>query len=224
MSGLIRSFTRAVTTVPKAAPITTPTARSTTLPRNINCLKPDNIAFPPPPTEAANLTVALPLVKGQGSSRLVPAHPFPAPNSLPCRRDVKNIFDQEAVRDVRFQRLPLLRSRFIQLIHRLQSPQDIHMRHALVLRIFSRLDMRPGKNCGNPIPPGGIAIPGIGNASHPGAVPILVDRENQQAVVFFRPLIISVKVLPQPFVSAIDRLVIHVVIEIRNHESDCRYL
>jgi hypothetical protein len=29
--------------VPNAAPIITPTARSTTLPRKINCLKPDNI-------------------------------------------------------------------------------------------------------------------------------------------------------------------------------------
>src|ERR1035438_2657755 len=45
MRGLIRSLTRAVTTVPKAAPITTPTARSTTLPRKMNCLKPDNMGF-----------------------------------------------------------------------------------------------------------------------------------------------------------------------------------
>src|SRR5271166_952557 len=48
MRGLIRSFTSAVTTVPKAAPITTPTARSTTLPRRMNCLKPDNMKSPPP--------------------------------------------------------------------------------------------------------------------------------------------------------------------------------
>src|SRR5271165_218249 len=43
MRGLIRSLTRAVTTPPNAAPITTPTARSTTLPRKINCLKPASI-------------------------------------------------------------------------------------------------------------------------------------------------------------------------------------
>src|SRR5579883_518937 len=40
ISGVSRSFTKAVTTVPKAAPTTTPTARSTTLPRNRNCLNP----------------------------------------------------------------------------------------------------------------------------------------------------------------------------------------
>src|ERR1039458_7779493 len=43
MRGLMMSFTSAVTTVPKAAPMTTPTAKSTTLPRRTNCLNPDNI-------------------------------------------------------------------------------------------------------------------------------------------------------------------------------------
>src|SRR6476660_5840429 len=40
MSGVRRSLVKAVTTDPKAAPMTTPTARSTTLPRRMNCLKP----------------------------------------------------------------------------------------------------------------------------------------------------------------------------------------
>src|SRR5258708_37306068 len=40
MSGVIRSLTSAVTTAPKAAPMTTATARSRTLPRNRNSLKP----------------------------------------------------------------------------------------------------------------------------------------------------------------------------------------
>src|SRR5579862_7494984 len=40
MSGVIKSFTSAVTTAPKAAPSTTATARSTTLPRKRNCLNP----------------------------------------------------------------------------------------------------------------------------------------------------------------------------------------
>src|ERR1039458_1991327 len=40
INGVSRSFTIEVTTVPNAAPITTPTARSTTLPRRMNCLKP----------------------------------------------------------------------------------------------------------------------------------------------------------------------------------------
>src|SRR5579863_3791305 len=45
--GVRRSFVNAVTTPPKAAPITTPTARSTTFPRNRNCLKPPAILNPP---------------------------------------------------------------------------------------------------------------------------------------------------------------------------------
>src|SRR6476660_3900857 len=38
--GVSRSLVKAVTTEPKAAPMTTPTARSTTLPRRMNCLNP----------------------------------------------------------------------------------------------------------------------------------------------------------------------------------------
>ncbi len=40
MIGVNRSLTSAVTTAPNAAPITTATARSSTLPRRMNCLKP----------------------------------------------------------------------------------------------------------------------------------------------------------------------------------------
>ena len=39
MSGVMKSFTNAVTTAVKAAPMTTATARSTTLPRRMNFLK-----------------------------------------------------------------------------------------------------------------------------------------------------------------------------------------
>src|SRR6266852_8362572 len=39
MIGVIRSATRPVTTAPKAAPMTMPTARSTTFPRSRNALK-----------------------------------------------------------------------------------------------------------------------------------------------------------------------------------------
>src|ERR1039458_3058690 len=45
MIGVRRSFTNAVTTAPKAPPITTATARSITLPRITNFLKPFSIAF-----------------------------------------------------------------------------------------------------------------------------------------------------------------------------------
>ena len=44
--GLIRPATIAVTIVPKAAPITTPTARSTTLPRKMNARKSLSMRFP----------------------------------------------------------------------------------------------------------------------------------------------------------------------------------
>src|SRR6266404_9073360 len=51
--GVSRSLVNAVTTDPKAAPMTTPTARSTTLPRRMNCLKP--LSMEPPKREGANL-------------------------------------------------------------------------------------------------------------------------------------------------------------------------
>src|SRR5580704_10453285 len=43
INGVSRSLVRAVTTPPKAAPITTPTAKSTTFPRRMNCLNPLSI-------------------------------------------------------------------------------------------------------------------------------------------------------------------------------------
>src|SRR5438477_9224192 len=49
MSGVSRSLVKALTTVAKAAPITTPTAMSTTLPRRRNCRNPlaTGDSFPP---------------------------------------------------------------------------------------------------------------------------------------------------------------------------------
>ena len=43
MSGLMKLSTRPLTTRPNAAPMTTPTARSTTLPRAMKVLNPDNM-------------------------------------------------------------------------------------------------------------------------------------------------------------------------------------
>lgn len=43
ISGVIMSATNEFTTAPNAVPITTPTARSTTFPRKMNCLNPCNI-------------------------------------------------------------------------------------------------------------------------------------------------------------------------------------
>ena len=43
IKGVKRSLTKELTRVVKAAPITTPTARSTTFPRKMNCLNPLSI-------------------------------------------------------------------------------------------------------------------------------------------------------------------------------------
>src|ERR1700730_3946109 len=67
MNGVIISLTNAVTTAPNATPITTATARSRTLPRKINCLKPCNIATSPQPT-SMHLTLRPP--RRQAKSRL----------------------------------------------------------------------------------------------------------------------------------------------------------
>src|ERR1700737_2873748 len=47
ISGVSRSLVSAVTTPPNAAPITTPTAISTTFPRRMNFLNPSNMEAPP---------------------------------------------------------------------------------------------------------------------------------------------------------------------------------
>ena len=47
ISGVMMSATKAVTTAPKATPMTTATARSTTFPRMMNCLNSRNMAVPP---------------------------------------------------------------------------------------------------------------------------------------------------------------------------------
>src|ERR1700758_3871984 len=63
INGVSKSFVNAVTTPPKAAPITTPTARSTTLPRNRNCRNPPAMCTPfnviiVAQTDAAGVAVA----------------------------------------------------------------------------------------------------------------------------------------------------------------------
>src|SRR5215469_4381840 len=50
MNGVSRSLVKAVTTLANAAPITTPTAMSTTLPRRMNCLNP--LSMEPPKRRA----------------------------------------------------------------------------------------------------------------------------------------------------------------------------
>src|SRR4051794_13450794 len=52
ISGLMKPFVKAVTTVVNAAPMTMPTARSTTLPRMMKSLKPWNTFFTSTPGSA----------------------------------------------------------------------------------------------------------------------------------------------------------------------------
>ena len=52
------------------------------------------------------------------------------------RLDIEDIRDNEVIGDASIEGVLLLRSRFIQLIHRLQRTQEIHVRHALLFGIF----------------------------------------------------------------------------------------
>src|SRR2546421_2203549 len=61
--GVSRSLVKAVTTVAKAAPMTTPTAISTTLPRRMNCLKPLSMGILRSLESAINVSGGAGLVK-----------------------------------------------------------------------------------------------------------------------------------------------------------------
>src|ERR1700730_10964505 len=112
MMGLIMSLTRAVMIVPNAAPMTTPTARSTTLPRKTNCLKPDNIWASLHPGMAETVYAQWPWVKMQSRSMQshsatlgkvlngAEARTRAAPRNL--RRCVEDILDQEVVGNAGF--------------------------------------------------------------------------------------------------------------------------
>src|SRR5258708_16610723 len=67
ISGVNRSFVSAVITPPKAAPITTPTAISTTFPRRMNFLKPSSIGWTSSVKTAANLVLRTGKVKARRS-------------------------------------------------------------------------------------------------------------------------------------------------------------
>lgn len=59
INGVSKSFTRAFTTVPNDAPITTPTARSMALPRRMNFLKPSKVLNIVDPTGVEPATSSL---------------------------------------------------------------------------------------------------------------------------------------------------------------------
>src|SRR5260370_2669333 len=88
--------------------------------------------------------------------------PAPAqPRNL--RRDVEDIFDQEVVGDAGLQGIKLLTPRSTQLIHRLQSPQDINVRHALSFLVITRFYVSPRKNRGDMFTFLRVFIPGVGH-------------------------------------------------------------
>ena len=94
MSGVIRSLTKAVTSAPKAAPMTTATARSTTLPRKMNSLKPLSMALPPPRQQMPAGETRRPKPPGPGPrrvrayGRLLTRRPTPASSVCATRRPV----------------------------------------------------------------------------------------------------------------------------------------
>ncbi len=100
MNGVIRSLTNAVTTAPNATPITTATARSRTLPRKINCLKPCNqhIDLPSANLDAFDFCVL------RGGRRIHAEVPQPC---CPASRYVPIFSDPKPAGGIRAQRLPL---------------------------------------------------------------------------------------------------------------------
>ena len=53
-----------------------------------------------------------------------------------------------------------------------------------------------------------------------GAAVVLIESDDQQAVVSFRPFGISIKSKPEPIVSHAHRSVMHIVIEAGNDKAD----
>jgi len=57
-----------------------------------------------------------------------------------------------------------------------------------------------------------------GGYAVPLAAIVLVECDNEKAVVGRGPLHVTVQVLLQPAIALLDRTVVHVVIEVRYHE------
>src|SRR5436309_7763098 len=96
--------------------------------------------------------------------------------------------------------------------------------------------MRPTENCDDPIlnVAQQAVVPGrvsriwsnerIGEPGITGLVIVLVESNNEKAVVRFCPLIVIIKVLSKPIVASRDALsrlaVMHVVVQVRDDEGD----
>src|SRR5437899_3781235 len=126
----------------------------------------------------------------------------PVRRSLRC--DVENIFDQEVIGDASLKGIKLLTTRSIQLVHSLQSPQDINVRHALFFLVLTRFYVSPSKNRDYMIGFLRILVPWIGHPPSQCELTVLVKSENQQTVVLLRPCVVAVDILPQPSVARDD--------------------
>src|SRR5258708_23591246 len=144
------------------------------------------------------------------------------PRSLRC--DVENIFDQEVIGDAGLKGIKLLVTRSIQLVHSLQSPQDINVRHALLFRVITRFYVSPSKNRDDVVSFLLVFIPWIGRAPGQRELTVLVKSENQQTIVLLRPVVVAVDMLPQPSVARDDarrtRPVVHVVYKVRDYKRN----
>src|SRR6266853_6478533 len=153
-----------------------------------------------------------PLVKAQRAcTRAVPSN---------LRRDVEDIFDQEVVGDAGLQGIKLLTPRSTQLIHRLQSPQDINVGHALSFLVITRFYVSPSKNRDDMISFPRVFIPWIGHAPSQRELTVLVESENQQTVMLLRPAVVAVDVLPQPLVARLNRTTVHVICKVRDNKRN----
>src|SRR6266849_10657075 len=128
------------------------------------------------------------------------------PRAAQCnlRCDLEDIFDQEVIGDAGFQRSPGLAARSIQLIHSLQSTQDINVRHALPFAVFALFYVSPSKNRDDAIAFLWIFIRRIGQAPGQRVLTVLIESEDQQTVVLLRPVVVAVDMLPQPLVARHD--------------------
>src|SRR6266478_5132895 len=159
---------------------------------------------------------------GNGLERSAETCTHAAQCNLRC--DLEDIFDQEVIGNAGFQRSPRLAARAIQLIHRLQSTQDVNVRHAVPFAVFTRFYVSPGKNGDDAITFLWIRICRIGQAPRESVLTVLIESENQQTVVLLRPVVVAVDMLPQPLVASHNagwnRTIVHVVYKVRDYKRN----
>ena len=76
-------------------------------------------------------------------------------------RSLEQVGNDVVIGDPSAESIRLLPARLRELIHRFQSPQNIHMRHTFPFQIFAGLDVGPRQNCGDAIPVRGVAADGL---------------------------------------------------------------